>query len=113
MSNSRVSRGRATQRILAEWYRSHGFPWATSTGASEGGMDITNMVGLAPEVKATTEVPLLAALRQAQRNAKGAVPFVVWRPNGYGPDKIGQWVMAMTVEDGTRLLRQAGYGDPE
>lgn len=109
---SRQARGRATQRLVAGWFRVTGFPWATSKGASEAGIDIENMPGLAPEVKATPG-DVTGALLQARRNAHGAVPFVVWRPNGYGPERIAEWPMIFTLEDGTRLLRQAGYGDPE
>lgn len=99
--------------MVAGWYQLRGWPHAYSKGASEGGMDVENMPALAPEVKATSDGDLLGALRQAQRNAKGGLPFVVWRPNGYGPERIGEWVVAMTLSDHTRLLQDAGYGDGE
>jgi hypothetical protein len=55
---------------------------------------------------------ILAALRQAEKNAGNDLPFVLWRPNGYGEAQIDQWVMAFRNDVGTRLLRAAGYGTP-
>lgn len=109
---ARITRGRATAQAAAAWFRDNGWPYATAKTGADTGQDIDNMPGLSGEVKATDSMPLLAALRQAKRNAGGALPFVLWRPNGYGPERIGEWVMAFTVADGTRLLRDAGFGDP-
>lgn len=109
MATARVKRGRATQGMLADYWRPH-WPDAYTLPGAVGGRDVRGMPGLAPEVKATDEMPLLAALRQATRNADGDLPFVVWRPNGYGPERIGEWVMALYVRDGTGLLLRAGYG---
>lgn len=111
MANARVARGRKTNRLVAEYF-SRWWPDAEATYGSEPGRDVKKMLGLAPEVKATSDGPLLAALRQAEKNADGDLPFVVWRPDGYGPEKIEDWVMAFRVGDGTRLLRAAGYGTP-
>lgn len=70
------------------------------------------MTGLSPEVKATTGSDYLGALRQAEANAEpGDVSFVVHRPNGYGPEKIDRWLMILRLEDGTELLKKAGYQD--
>lgn len=68
------------------------------------------MLGLAPEVKATEGQDFTGALRQAAGNANGDLPFVVYRPRGYGPEKMGLWIVAMTLEDHTQLLKDAGYG---
>lgn len=111
-SRSRVARGRATAQFVAGWFREHGWPFAQAKTGADTGQDIDNMPGLSPEVKATSDGPLLAALRQAVGNAGGAVPLVVWRPNGYGPESIREWVIAFRLEDGTKLLRDAGYGSP-
>jgi len=111
-SQSRKHRGYATQRMVAEWFQKHGWPFAYSKGAGESGIDVENMPGLSPEVKATPG-DVTGALNQAVRNAGKGVPFVVWRPNGYGPERINRWLMILTLEDGTDLLRQAGYGDPD
>lgn len=111
-SRSRIDRGRLTNRLAAEHWASNGWPHAEATWGSQPGRDVRGMPGLAPEVKATTDGDILAALRQAAKNAGNDLPFVLWRPNGYGPERIRDWVMAFRNEDGTRLLRAAGYGDP-
>jgi hypothetical protein len=111
MTRARIVRGRATQGLAAAYWQQHGWPHAEPVWGSQPGRDVTGMPGLAPEIKATRDDPILGGLRQAQRNAGHDVPFVVWRPNGYGPERIGEWVMAFTLHHGTELLRGAGYGD--
>lgn len=110
-SQSRKHRGYATQGLVAKWFSSHGWPWATSTGAGRSGIDVENMPGLSPEVKATAG-DVTGALLQAIRNAGEGLPFVVWRPNGYGPARIEDWPVITTLAHFTDLLRAAGYGDP-
>ena len=112
MSTSRIARGRKTQRLVAAYLAAHGWPHATSKGAFEGGRDIEGMPGLAVEVKATSDGSLTGALRQAEAYAGGDLPLVVWRPNGYGEERIGDWVVAMRLDVATRLLRDAGYAEP-
>lgn len=127
MANPRVSRGRETEDIFAEYLREHGWPGARRQPASLPGRDILDCRLLAPEVKATTAIPLLSALKQAQKNAEvfdlernhdprlpdgrgfPSLPFVVWRPNGYGKANIDHWVLALTVKNGVELLQKAGY----
>lgn len=109
-SRSRKDRGMATQRMVAEWMATHGWPFATSTGAGRSGVDITNVPALSIEVKAVPgDAP--GALRQAVRNRGGGLPFVVWRPNSYGPERISEWPVVIRLDDFTALLQQAGYGD--
>jgi hypothetical protein len=112
MANARVARGRRSQVVLADYWRTW-WPTAKAVFGSMPGRDIQNMAGLAPEVKATADNPLLSGLRQARTYAHGDLPFVVWRPNGYGEPMVEQWVMAFTVADGTALLLRAGYGESE
>lgn len=112
MSTARIARGRRTQRVLAAYLAAHGWPHATSKGAFEGGRDIEGMPGLSVECKATSDGSLTGALRQAEAYAAGDLPLVVWRPNGYGEERIGDWVVAMRLDVATRLLRDAGYGEP-
>lgn len=71
-----------------------------------------HMEGLSPEVKAKPG-DVTGALNQAVKNRGDGVPFVVWRPNGYGPERIAKWPVILTLEDFTALLHQAGYGEPE
>lgn len=105
MANSRVARGRKTQSLLAEWFRAHGWPNAKAIEAFLPGADITGVDGFSIEVKATSKGDLLAALRQAQANAiECQTPMVIWRPNGYGETRIGEWVVALTLKDFTQLI---------
>lgn len=109
MTNSRVSRGRRTQTLVAEWFQEHGWPDAESRAASLPGVDVMKMPGLAPEVKATPG-DVTGALAQAVRNRGDGLPFVVWRPNGYGPERIAGWPVIFRLDDATGLLLAAGYG---
>jgi hypothetical protein len=95
--------------MVAEWFQKHGHPFADAVGAGQNGKDIKNMLGLAPEVKATPG-DNTGALKQAVKNRGNDLPFVVWRPNGYGPERIAEWPVFFTLEDATRLLTAAGYG---
>lgn len=107
MATARVRRGRKTQQLLAEWFRMWGFEGAEPVPASLPGKDIKGMPGWAPEVKATAGQDFLAALRQARANADvGEVPFVIYRPNGYGPERIGEWVVALDLVTFSRLMQQ-------
>jgi hypothetical protein len=101
---SRISRGIESQEMLASYLQGRGWPLAIPSQLRQPGRDVRNTPGLSFEVKATSAVPLLAALRQANRNAGPDIPVVVWRPDGYGLAKIGQWVLAMDLEQGLRLL---------
>lgn len=113
MSAARKSRGSATQAIAAAWYRAHGFPYCTDAGAGRTGRDLLNMIGLAGEVKARFQFDPLAWIRQATKNAAGDVPFVLLRCNGQGPATVADWPVILRNEDFTRLVRAAGYGEPE
>lgn len=108
MASSRVSRGRLTQRLTCEWFQARGWPDAKNRAASLPGVDVYDMLGLAPEVKATPG-DLTGALKQAVKNAGTDLPFVVWRPNSYGPERIAEWPVVIRLDDFTILLRDAGY----
>lgn len=108
---SRKARGAATQRLVALWFRERGWPYATDIGAGRSGVDVENMPGLAPEVKARRDLDLTGWLRQATRNAGTSLPFVVHRPDGYGPASIGEWPVTLPLKHFTQLLIDAGYGD--
>jgi hypothetical protein len=110
---SRKARASETEAVAAEWFRQRGFPFATQTGAGRTGRDLLNMVGLAPEIKARAGFEPLSWIKQAVRNADGDLPFVLFRCNGQGPGSIADWPVLVRLEDFTRLVRAAGYGDPE
>lgn len=120
MTSHRVSRGRKAQQLLAcdeegkapGWFNRNGWPKAASRPAALPGKDIMHMDGLAPEVKATEGQDFTGALRQAAKNAgMDELPFVIYQPRGYGPEKIDQWIVAFRLSDATKLLRKAGYGE--
>jgi len=111
-SSSRKQRGAETQRLVAEYMRDHGWPYATDAGAGRNGNDILNTPGLNIEVKARRDFSVTAWLRQASGVVTPGVGLVVSRPDGYGPAKIEDWPMIFRLGEGIILLRQAGYGDP-
>jgi len=111
-SQSRKHRGYLSQRLVAEWFQRHGFPFAESAGAGRPGVDVTGMPGVAVEVKARRGFNLTGWLAQAASEKRNGVPVVVVRPDGYGPARIHQWGAVLTLEDLTELLRLAGFGDP-
>ena len=113
MTNSRKARGMRTQLVVAEWFRDRGWPFATSTGAGRAGVDIENMPGLAPEVKARRDFNVTGFLKQAAANRGDGLPFVVLRPDGYGEANVDKWAAILTLDDFTALLRAAGYGSEE
>jgi hypothetical protein len=39
------------------------------------------------------------------------MPVVVYRPLGYGPERINDWLVAFRFGDVIDLLGRAGYGD--
>lgn len=107
MANSRVARGRKTQSLIADWFRAHGYPKVKAVEAFLPGADITGVDGFSIEVKATSKGDLLAALRQADTNAiECQTPLVIWRPNGYGETRIGEWVVAMRLQDFTTFIER-------
>lgn len=110
---ARKARGAQTQALAAAWFRGHGFPFCTDAGAGRTGRDLLNLVGLAGEVKARAGFNPLEWIRQAVKAAEGDLPFVLLRCNGQGPTVIGDWPVIVRLSDFTRLVRDAGYGDPE
>jgi hypothetical protein len=94
---SRINRGRETEFILAEYLQAY-WPEAHATGKSAPGDDIVGTGVLAIEAKATAHNPILPALRQAHGRAReGQIPVVIWRPNGFGPANVADWVVATRV----------------
>jgi hypothetical protein len=110
MTVTRKRRGAATQTLAAQWFTTHGWPWAESAGAGRQGSDITGLPGLACEVKGRRGFSPLAWIRQA-RTGNGGLPFVVVRCDGQGPAAIGDWPVILRLTDFTELLQAAGYGD--
>ena len=109
-AQSRKRRGYRTQKVVAEWFAQHGWPFAESTGASRQGADVTGTPDIAVEVKARRDLSPMAWVRQAEAGADGRVPFVVFRPDGMGETTVHEWPCLIRLDQLTTLLRQAGYG---
>ena len=111
MSQHRKSRGYATQRIVAAYLQTRGWPHCHAIGAGEAGDDIQGTLDIAVEVKARTGFSPLAAIKQMQaRRRPGALPFAVLRMDGTGEATVDDWPVVMRLEDVVALLRAAGYG---
>lgn len=108
-SQSRKHRGLRSQKVVADWFKGHGWGFAESTGAGRSGSDITGVPGLLVEVKARRAFSPLAWLRQARADGSG-LPFVVFRCDGQGEANVGEWGVLVRLDDMTALLREAGYG---
>jgi hypothetical protein len=94
VNKGRTDRGRETEFLLAEYLKSL-YPDACATNKSAPGMDVANCGVLDIEAKATAALPLLSALSQVHRRVdSNQIPVVIWRPNGYGKERIREWVVA-------------------
>ena len=111
-SQSRKHRGYRSQKVLANYLVDNGFPFAESTGAGRSGSDVTGTIGIDWEVKARTGFNPSSAIAQLKDRANDKdLGVVVLRLNGQGEKSVGDWVMLLRLEDGVKLLRDAGYGD--
>lgn len=105
-SQSRKYRGYETQRLVAQWFAEHGWPYAESAGAGRPGSDVTGMIGIDVEVKATSSFEPLSWLKQMRLRArKYDVSFGVWRPNGHGPADISEWPVITDLATMTFLVQ--------
>lgn len=96
MATHRVSRGRKSQQIAADFLREQ-FPGAESIAASLPGRDVLNTEGWALEVKATKEFKPSEFMRQACKNSGDDFAFAIYRPNGYGPERVHLWTAMTTL----------------
>ena len=113
MTQHRKHRGYASQRIVADYLRTHGFPFAEPVGAGRDGTDVTGCIGLDIEVKARRGFNPAAAMRQqAERSDEALLPFAVLRLDGQGPAAIEDWPVVLRLGAFVEVLRDAGWGDP-
>lgn len=112
-NNSRRHRGYESQRIVAEYLRTHGWPYAEPTGAGRSGSDIIGVLDIDVEVKARRGFEPAAAMKQQELRLGVALPFAVLRLDGQGPATIGSWPVVQRFDTFVDLLRQAGYGAPD
>lgn len=111
MSQHRKHRGYATQRIVAEYLASHGFPYALSAGAGREGSDITGTPGIDWEIKARKGFDPMAAMKQQAARVENNLPIAVMRLNGQGEANVGSFCVVMRLDELVLLLRKAGYGE--
>lgn len=110
MSQHRKHRGMESQRVVADYLREAGWPYAEPAGAGRPGTDVLGLIGVDIEVKARRELDLTGTIRQqAQRAQEGVIPVAVIRPDGYGPARIADWPAVMPLSVMVQLLRQAGF----
>lgn len=110
MATPRARRGYDTEKLVAEWFRSNGWVHAEAVPHGTGGHDIVGMPGYSPEVKARADFNPVAWLRQAEE--RPGLPFVVVRPNGFGPANRGEWLFFTRLDHGTELLKVYEWGEP-
>ena len=116
-----TARWSETQKLVAAYLTTHGWPYAQDTGTGRGGVDITGVPGLAIEVKAEDGWRPTTWLRQVSKHEPSLMPpsglhiarFVVERPKGFGPLTVHQWPVIMTLRHCVTLLHAAGYGDDD
>lgn len=110
MSQSRKHRGYATQRIVADYLRAHGWSAAQPVGAGRSGSDITGIAGLDIEIKARTNLDLSGLMRQLHdRKRETGMGCGVLRLNGQGEASVEQFVAILTLADLVYLLKSSGY----
>ena len=108
--SSRKQRGYDSQRIVANYFKENGWPFAEPVGAGRAGSDVTGIVGVDVEVKARRNLDITGTLRQqAERAVEGVLPLAVLRPDGFGPARIGEWPCMVPLSVMVQLLREAGY----
>jgi len=109
-SAARKTRARLTEHAVAEALRPI-FPGATRIPASLPGADVIGTPGLTIEVKARRDLNLTAWLKQSSdRATPDALPVVVSRPDGYGPERINVWPVTVPMWVFLELLERGGFG---
>lgn len=95
-NRARVSRGRKSQEIAADFLRTV-FPRARGIAASLPGRDILETPGWALEVKATKDFNPTTFMKQAMANSGDDWAFSIYRPKGYGEAKVSEWIALTTL----------------
>jgi hypothetical protein len=110
-STSRRSRSRETEQVVAEYLRPI-YPQAVRVPASLPGADVLFTPGITVEVKATRSLNLTAWLKQSSaRGSMDALPVVVSRPDGYGPERVSIWPATCPLWVLVVLLERGGFGE--
>lgn len=110
---SRKQRARSSEAIVAEVLRDI-YPNAVRVPASLPGADVLFTPGITVEVKSRRDLNLTGWLKQATtRGSYEALPIVISRPDGYGPERINSWPAIMPVWVMMELLKRGGFGGGE
>lgn len=116
MSNPSKQRGTKWESAIVDYMRGTGFPHAerrTLSGSDDRG-DINAAPGLVIEAKSQSRHSFAEWLDEATTEAANADAAIglVWA-HRRGKSSPAQGYVVMTGETCTRLLRMAGYGNPE
>ncbi len=101
-------RGLRLQNALAA-YLSHWWPLAESAGAGRNGTDVTNTPGVVWESKTAREFKPAAFVRQARAAAGGALPVVVYWPDGCGAGSAASALAIMPLGRLMEILEAGEY----
>lgn len=106
---TRKRRGRESEHVVAEYLRQV-WPYCRPSDSSANGPDLVETPAAAVEVKSRRGLDLPRWLRQANRNARGALPLLIIRSDGQGPASVDEWAAVVPMSHLVQLLRAAGYG---
>jgi hypothetical protein len=116
MTNRSKTKGSGAERAVVEHLRAHGFPHAERriAGSTKDRGDIAGVPGVVIEVKNCERTALGAGVDEAELEQAndGAAYGVVWHKRR-GRSEAGGWYATLPASQLVRLLRQAGYGEPE
>lgn len=102
----RRQRAHQTEELVAQYFRDHGYPYATAVGSGRGGTDVLHVDRTVVEVKACKTWEPRAWLRQAVGHATdGETSVVVARGDGQGPKTVDDWPAFFTLRQAVGLLR--------
>lgn len=114
VSSSRVQRGYQSQRFVAEYFRTHGWPYAQPAGSGRSGTDITGVIGVDIEVKARRGIKIAEAMKQLRdRHKDGTLPVAILRLDGQGESHMDEWPAIVPLRIFIDLLKAAGYDKPK
>jgi hypothetical protein len=114
VSSSRVQRGYQSQRLVAEYFKSNGWPYAEPAGSGRSGTDITGVIGVDVEVKARRGIKVAEAMKQLrERYKEGVLPVAILRLDGQGEAHIADWPAIVPLRVFIDLLKAAGYDKPK
>lgn len=104
---TRKSRGAESQRAVAAYFASNGWPYCTDAGAGRSGADLLNLPGLYCEIRARRELRISEWVRATSKLAGPDLGFVVCRPDGMGPASVADWPVSLRLQDFVGLLARA------